>query len=176
MAFPRNPDGALREERWTQVARQHVDEVAAERAWEEGTKVSLKEAVSDALEMLSHDAVIPVRRSDRGLEHAGIYRVSAGVEPPSIPNSFVREGDFWSLTYEDVVVRVKDTKGVRDIARLLAVPGKRSCCRRLAERPASARIRRSRCGELTWPGDRGRRRGSTRRGGAGAIPIPTRRP
>src|ERR1022692_1268266 len=40
------------------------------------------------------------------------------------PNTFVREGDFWSLTYEGVVVRLKDSKGLRDIARLLATPGR----------------------------------------------------
>jgi HAMP domain-containing protein len=40
------------------------------------------------------------------------------------PNAFIREGDFWSLTYEGVVVRLKDSKGLRDIARLLATPGR----------------------------------------------------
>jgi adenylate cyclase len=39
-------------------------------------------------------------------------------------NTFVREGDFWSLTYEGVVVRLKDSKGLRDIARLMATPGR----------------------------------------------------
>jgi adenylate cyclase len=38
-------------------------------------------------------------------------------------NLFLREGDLWSLTYDDVVVRLKDSKGLRDIARLLATPG-----------------------------------------------------
>jgi hypothetical protein len=50
-------------------------------------------------------------------------------EPPTIAqrvaaNMFLREGDFWSLTYEGVVVRLKDSKGLRDIARLLATPGR----------------------------------------------------
>jgi hypothetical protein len=39
-------------------------------------------------------------------------------------NTFVREGDFWSLTYEGVVVRLRDSKGLRDIARLIATPGR----------------------------------------------------
>jgi adenylate cyclase len=38
-------------------------------------------------------------------------------------NLFLCEGDLWSLTYDDVVVRLKDSKGLRDIARLLATPG-----------------------------------------------------
>jgi class 3 adenylate cyclase len=40
------------------------------------------------------------------------------------PNAFLCEGDFWSLTYEGVVVRLKDSKGLRDLARLLATPGR----------------------------------------------------
>ena len=39
-------------------------------------------------------------------------------------NTFLREGDFWSLTYEGVVVRLKDSKGLQDIAQLLATPGR----------------------------------------------------
>ena len=85
-------------------------------------KLSLKEAVFDALDMLEGGAEIPARTSGRGPGHEGISTVPAGVDPPNVANSFVREGDFWSLTYGDVVVRVKDTKGVRDIVRLLAMP------------------------------------------------------
>jgi adenylate cyclase len=39
-------------------------------------------------------------------------------------NVFLREGEFWSLTYQGAVVRLKDSKGLRDIARLLATPGR----------------------------------------------------
>jgi adenylate cyclase len=50
-------------------------------------------------------------------------------EPPSVDhgvavNMFLREGEFWSLTYEGALVRLKDSKGLRDIARLLATPGR----------------------------------------------------
>ena len=44
--------------------------------------------------------------------------------PGELPNSFIAEGDFWSLTYAGVLVRVKDSKGLRDIARLLETPGR----------------------------------------------------
>ncbi len=40
------------------------------------------------------------------------------------PNSFRREGDYWTLAYDGKPTRVKDTKGLRDIAWLLANPGK----------------------------------------------------
>jgi CheY-like chemotaxis protein len=36
---------------------------------------------------------------------------------------FRREGDFWTLSFEDKVVRVKDAKGTRFIARLLSKQG-----------------------------------------------------
>ena len=34
-----------------------------------------------------------------------------------------REGEFWSVSYAGTVIRLKDAKGVRDLARLLANPG-----------------------------------------------------
>jgi adenylate cyclase len=49
---------------------------------------------------------------------------SAKVDQRLAPNTFLCEGDFWSLTYEGAVVRLKDSKGLRDIARLLATPGR----------------------------------------------------
>jgi len=39
-------------------------------------------------------------------------------------NTFILEGDFWSLTYDGVLVRLKASKGLQDIARLLAMPGR----------------------------------------------------
>jgi len=37
-------------------------------------------------------------------------------------NTFRREGDYWSVTYEGHTVRVRDLKGMRYLARLLADP------------------------------------------------------
>lgn len=37
---------------------------------------------------------------------------------------FIREGEVWSLTYAGRSVRLRDTKGLQDIARLLAAPGR----------------------------------------------------
>jgi hypothetical protein len=39
-------------------------------------------------------------------------------------NVFRRDGDVWTLGYGGVVVRLPDAKGLRDIARLLAAPGR----------------------------------------------------
>jgi hypothetical protein len=38
--------------------------------------------------------------------------------------SFRREGDYWSVTFDERTVRVRDLKGMRYVARLLADPGR----------------------------------------------------
>jgi hypothetical protein len=42
---------------------------------------------------------------------------------PPAANVFLREGHYWTLVYGEKTVRLKDAKGLRDIARLLARPG-----------------------------------------------------
>ncbi len=39
-------------------------------------------------------------------------------------NVFRREGDYWSVVFEGRTVRVRDLKGIRYLARLLADPGR----------------------------------------------------
>ena len=39
-------------------------------------------------------------------------------------NVFRREGDYWSVTFEGRIVRLRDMKGIRYLARLLAHPGR----------------------------------------------------
>jgi tetratricopeptide (TPR) repeat protein len=39
------------------------------------------------------------------------------------PSVFRHDGDFWTMSYADSTVRIKDAKGIRDIAALLARPG-----------------------------------------------------
>lgn len=39
-------------------------------------------------------------------------------------NEWRREGDFWTLSYDGRTVRMKDSKGLQDLARLLAEPGR----------------------------------------------------
>jgi adenylate cyclase len=46
------------------------------------------------------------------------------IDPGVAANVFLREGEFWSLSYQGAMVRLKDSKGLRDIARLLATPGR----------------------------------------------------
>jgi len=49
--------------------------------------------------------------------------VEAPTPPPESGNVFRRDGEYWTLTYRGMTVRVADSKGLRDIATLLARPG-----------------------------------------------------
>ena len=73
-------------------------------------------------------------------EHAGrttLDRITTGADPtPPVPlaaapadttsehNQFHREGDYWSVTFEGRTTQVRDRKGMRHLARLLASPGR----------------------------------------------------
>jgi hypothetical protein len=46
------------------------------------------------------------------------------VAPEVARNVFRREGEYWTVSYDGAVVRLKDTKGLRHLARLLAHPGR----------------------------------------------------
>jgi tetratricopeptide (TPR) repeat protein len=45
-------------------------------------------------------------------------------QPMASTNAFRREGDYWSVTFDGDTVRVRDLKGMRHLARLLADPGR----------------------------------------------------
>ena len=46
------------------------------------------------------------------------------VQPAAAANAFRREGDYWSVVFEGRTVRVRDLKGMRYLAHLLAHPGR----------------------------------------------------
>lgn len=49
---------------------------------------------------------------------------SANRATPVEDNIFRREGDYWTIVYQGAVARIRDTKGLRILARLLAEPGR----------------------------------------------------
>jgi hypothetical protein len=49
---------------------------------------------------------------------------SEAAAPTVSRNLFRREGEYWTVCYEGVVVRLRDAKGLRHLARLLADPGR----------------------------------------------------
>lgn len=93
---------------------------ASDVLWQEGTRMSLEEAVT--------------------LAHGDSPSASLTA---TTTNAFIREGEFWTLTYEGVVARLKDSKGLRDIARLLQTPGTEVAAIDLASGPSGARRTRA---------------------------------
>jgi hypothetical protein len=52
-----------------------------------------------------------------------LERALALTEPAAEPNEFRRDGDVWTVAFAGRAARLTDTKGLRDIAQLLARPG-----------------------------------------------------
>ena len=51
-------------------------------------------------------------------------RIEAAARATTGTNVFRREGDYWSVVFDGRTVRVRDLKGIRDPAQLLANPGR----------------------------------------------------
>jgi len=68
------------------------------------------------------------RARDGAMEQAGTGFVrpgQAGVSPNTKGSVFRREGEYWTIIYRSTVLRLRDVKGLRYLAALLAHPGKR---------------------------------------------------
>jgi tetratricopeptide (TPR) repeat protein len=55
---------------------------------------------------------------------AGAAQAFAGVEPETDAAVFRREGDYWSVVFEGRTARLRDSKGLQYLGRLLAHPGR----------------------------------------------------
>jgi AAA ATPase domain len=79
------------------------------------------------------------------LERVSALRGHRAAAPPAADAVFRREGEFWTIAYRGQVVRLRDVKGLRYIAVLLASPGRDVHVLELvsaaAGRPADARAR-----------------------------------
>jgi tetratricopeptide (TPR) repeat protein len=64
-------------------------------------------------------AVLELRAARTILE-----RIEVAASPTTDTNIFRREGDYWSVVFEGRTVRVRDLKGIRYLAQLLARPGR----------------------------------------------------
>lgn len=80
-------------------------------------------------------AALELGAARRVFDHLGVASRASGVAPaeeadrpaaaiaPSV-NLFLLEGDYWSVTFEEHTVRVRDVKGMQYLVRLLADPGR----------------------------------------------------
>ena len=105
--YRETPDEAARRRHWAELARQTLGEIDADLVWEGGAVLSHRGALDEARAVVRAPATTEPTR-------LGMARAAA----------FVREGEFWSLTYGGVVARVRHSKGLRDLATLLARPGR----------------------------------------------------
>jgi hypothetical protein len=78
------------------------------------------------------------KEDQAGLEYAAAHAILQGAKavptapkenhdgqrPAAEPNIFRREGDYWLVVFDRRTVRVRDLKGMRYLARLLAAPGR----------------------------------------------------
>ncbi len=64
------------------------------------------------------------------VEQVRALQQSTGAPPaedrPPAANLFARQGDYWTVRYDDTVIRLRDGKGLRYIAELLRRPGTRA--------------------------------------------------
>ena len=99
--------------------------------------------------------------SDR--RRAGLGRTASAV------GTFRREGEYWTVEFGADTFRVRDAKGMRHLARLLASPGREVHALELAR--SSAPSRRGRRSTRPMAGDAGRTsRADPRRRGQGRLP------
>jgi class 3 adenylate cyclase len=83
-----------------------------------GSGVRFGETCDAELEGLAGTrSVVPVLR--RGATPDAVRRLA--IEQA---NLLRRDGEYWTVSYDGMVATLRDTKGVRDIARLLACPGR----------------------------------------------------
>jgi len=97
-------------------ARAILEFRAARTAFERIGAVSQASRAAEAIGEMSPGA-ISQRPPNR--DPAVVGDTHAGAE-----NIFRREGDYWSVAFEGQLVRVRDMKGIRYLARLLANPGR----------------------------------------------------
>jgi hypothetical protein len=82
-----------------------------------------------ALAAASSLGMVAVAEEVRTLQAAQAVGTSQGLTttaatPEVAGNVFRREGEYWTVGYEGSVVRLKDAKGLRHLARLLTQPGR----------------------------------------------------
>ncbi|HZC99320.1 MAG TPA: hypothetical protein VFA46_03745, partial [Actinomycetes bacterium] len=97
---------------------------AADRSWALGL---LDRALATA-SFLGMAAVAEGIQALRAVEVGGSVPAEPAVEAIGAAavarNVFRREGEYWTVCYDGSVVRLKDAKGLRHLARLLALPGR----------------------------------------------------
>ncbi len=88
-----------------------------------GQSLSLERAADLALRVLDEELALAVTSAGGGSEAAGEAPPAPAPTPSDDAGIFFPEGEFWTLAYAGRTLRLRDTKGLHYIARLLAAPG-----------------------------------------------------
>jgi hypothetical protein len=110
---------------WTLTTRVVEDQ---RRGIEALTAVLGAERCEELLEhgavMEEHDAVALAREAAARVLEAEAEPESPSTSAPTDGNVFRRDGDLWAIAYDGKRVQLRDAKGLRYLARLLAEPGR----------------------------------------------------
>ncbi len=79
--------------------------------------------VEEALQAAQSLGMNSLARKAAALRSAALAAPTLAAAPPIEAAVFRKEGDYWTLAYQGRSVRLKDAKGLRDIAALLMRPG-----------------------------------------------------
>lgn len=88
-----------------------------------GDREKAHQILVEALDMYGQLGM-PKHREMAGALSRRAAAIVAGRAVVPTASIFCRDGHYWTLTYAGKVVRLKDAKGLRDIACLLAIPGR----------------------------------------------------
>ncbi|WP_433298197.1 ATP-binding protein [Pseudonocardia sp. CA-142604] len=146
----------------TATAAGHFDR-ALEQAWGIGATLLVARTLRDAGLALSDPARLAEARDlyralgvTRRADELGSATEGGGADGlGASDNLFRREGEFWTLRYQRREVRLRDSKGLRDLAVLLAAPGREFPAIELAAAPSATAAAVVPVGELHEPGDLG---------------------
>jgi hypothetical protein len=81
-------------------------------------------AMADSLGMAAVAEEIRTLEAGQAGEVSQVGSGAAAAAPEASRNVFRREGEYWTVVFDGSVVRLKDAKGLRHLARLLAHPGR----------------------------------------------------
>ena len=115
LGFRMLADERRRYERWAEATRERLGEPEFLTAFAEGTSLTIDVALSQAA---AHMTASPRRASRAAPAIAGGLALSGELA------RFEREGEYWTIAYEARVLRLRDSKGIRVLAHLLADPGR----------------------------------------------------
>jgi predicted ATPase len=115
LGFRMLADERQRYEHWARTAQAQLGEAAFLAACSDGADLAVDKALARALE---YTGTVPIRQ--RPVEG----RIAADPAPLENHARFEREGEYWTIIYSAHELRLRDTKGLRVLAHLLADPGR----------------------------------------------------